>query len=96
MSPSLWWDHRSILEFFHSQTFRPALKIWLDMGTAEGERHLRDADLLYKRLVKSGWNPGLDLQYMKAEGAMHNEDAWSERFGAVLEFLFPAKDRHKS
>ena len=24
------------------------------------------------------------------EGAVHNEEAWGKRFGAALEFLFPA------
>ena len=90
MSPSLWWDHRSILNAITKQETKPNLRIWLDMGTAEGTRHLRDADILEALLVKRGWKVGVDLAYVKAQGAVHDEQAWSDRFGDVLRFLFPA------
>jgi predicted alpha/beta superfamily hydrolase len=90
MSPSLWWDHRSILNAITQQATKPELRIWLDMGTAEGVRHLRDADMLERLLVKRGWRTGVDLEYVKAEGGVHDERAWSDRFGDVLRFLFPA------
>ena len=91
MSPSLWWDHRSVFQFVHGADPKPDLKIWMDMGTAEGARHVRDADLLYKMLVRLGWRPDVDLQYQKVEGAVHDENAWADRFGNMLVFLFPAK-----
>ncbi len=90
MSPSLWWDHRSILNAITQRERKPNLRIWLDMGTAEGTRHVRDADMLEGLLVKQGWKVGVDLAYRKAQGAVHEEQAWSERFGDVLRFLFPA------
>lgn len=90
MSPSLWWDHRSIFSVINQPGPKPGLKIWLDMGTAEGGRHVRDADMLDQMLVKRGWRSGVDLAYVKAEGAVHDEQAWAERFGDVLRFLFPA------
>ena len=90
MSPSLWWDHRSILNAVQQQATKPELRIWLDMGTAEGARHLRDADMLERLLLKRGWRSGVDLAYVKAEGAVHDEGAWSDRFGEVLRFLFPS------
>jgi predicted alpha/beta superfamily hydrolase len=90
MSPSLWWDHRSILNAINDQAAKPDLRIWLDMGTAEGVRHLRDADMLERLLLKRGWRSGVDLVYVKAQGAVHDERAWSDRFGDVLRFLFPA------
>ena len=90
MSPSLWWDHRSILNAIQQQGTKPELRIWLDMGTAEGARHLRDADRLERLLLKRGWRSGVDLAYVKAEGAVHDEGAWSDRFGEVLRFLFPS------
>jgi len=90
MSPSLWWDHRSILNTITQQATKAELRIWLDMGTAEGTRHLRDADMLERLLVKRGWKAGIDLAYVKAQGAVHDERAWSDRFGDVLRFLFPA------
>jgi predicted alpha/beta superfamily hydrolase len=90
MSPSLWWDHRSILNAISQQSTKPDLRIWLDMGTAEGARHLSDADTLERLLLKRGWQIGVDLAYVKAPGAVHDEQAWSDRFGDVLRFLFPA------
>jgi predicted alpha/beta superfamily hydrolase len=90
MSPSLWWDHRSILNAIEQQVTKPELRIWLDIGTAEGARPLRDADALERLLEKRGWKIGVDLAYEKAQGAVHDERAWSDRFGDVLRFLFPA------
>ncbi|MGD0444482.1 MAG: alpha/beta hydrolase-fold protein [Edaphobacter sp.] len=90
MSPSLWWDHRSILNAIEQQAVKPDLRIWLDMGTAEGVRHLRDAEMLERLLLKRGWKSGENLAYMEAAGAVHDEKAWSDRFGEVLRFLFPA------
>jgi predicted alpha/beta superfamily hydrolase len=90
MSPSLWWDHRSILNAIAQQSTKPELRIWLDMGTAEGARHLRDAEALERLLVKRGWRPGSDLTFVEVKGALHEEGSWAERFGDVLRFLFPA------
>jgi predicted alpha/beta superfamily hydrolase len=89
MSPSLWWDHRSILNAINDQATKPDVRIWLDMGTAEGLRHLRDTDMLERLLLKRGWRSGVDLSYVKVRDAVHDERAWSERFGDVLRFLFP-------
>jgi predicted alpha/beta superfamily hydrolase len=55
LSPSVWWDQRSILNRVSEARPKPRLRIWLDMGTAEGLRHLRDTDLLYRRLIMRGW-----------------------------------------
>lgn len=91
MSPSVWWDNRSVLALVNDAKPRPKLKIWLDMGTGEGLRHLRDTDLLHRRLVLRGWKDGVDLQYLRVPGAVHDEDAWAARFDQVLRFLFSAK-----
>jgi predicted alpha/beta superfamily hydrolase len=90
MSPSLWWDHRSILELVHQATPKPQQRIWMDIGTAEGARHVRDTDMLYKLLIRRGWRPEADLMYVKSQGGVHDEDAWAARLGDVLRFLFPA------
>lgn len=90
MSPSLWWDHRSILNFAARAQARPEMMIWLDMGTAEGARHLRDADLLHRTLIQHGWRPGQNVAYTRVEGGLHSEEAWARRFGDVLRYLFPA------
>lgn len=88
-SPSVWWNRRSILERVGRARPKPDLRIWLDMGTAEGLRHLRDTDLLHRRFQQRGWRDGVDLDYLRAEGARHEESAWAARFDRVLGFLFP-------
>ncbi len=89
LSPSIWWDQRSILTFIAEAVPKPALKIWLDIGTAEGLRHVRDTELVNRRLMNQGWKPHVDLEFVKIEGGFHSEDAWADRFDQVLAFLFP-------
>jgi len=91
ISPSVWWDDRCILRTVSAGHVRPDLRIWLDMGTSEGARHLRDTDLLYRRLLQSGWRAAVDLNYLRVPNGLHNEDAWAARFDRVLRFLFPAQ-----
>lgn len=90
LSPSVWWDDRWIVRQLSADPARrSALKIWLDVGTGE-KRMLKGTQLLYRMLVRKGWQPGVDLQYMEADGALHDERAWGERTGLFLRFLFPA------
>jgi predicted alpha/beta superfamily hydrolase len=91
LSPSIWWDDRSILQDVRSLPEKLHLRIWLDMGDEEGLRHVRNACLLAKLLEAKGWKPGEDLHFERFPGAAHNEDAWADRFGQVLRFLFPAE-----
>lgn len=89
MSPSVWWDQRSLLSLVRRISPEPPLRIWLDMGTAEGVRHLRDTDLLYSTLLERGWQSGQDIFYLRDDGGLHNEAAWARRLPSALEFLFP-------
>ena len=89
LSPSVWWDDRWIVRQLVSFSEKHApLKIWLDVGTGE-TRMLKGARLLYRTLVRRGWKPGVDLKYLEVPGALHDERAWGERVGQVLQFLFP-------
>ena len=91
LSPSVWWDDRWIVR--QLATFRApheSLRIWLDVGTGE-TRMLKGAQLLYRTLVRQGWNPEGDLRYLEVPGALHDERAWGNRAGQVMQFLFPAK-----
>jgi predicted alpha/beta superfamily hydrolase len=94
LSPSLWWDHRSLLNRLETglrQHPRPDLRIWLDMGTEEGARHVRDTELLVRLLERHGWRSQADFAYLRAAGATHSEDSWAARFDQVLQFLFPVR-----
>jgi len=91
MSPSVWWDAHSIVSLIESWKGTRRPRIWLDTGTAEGQNPAKvvaDARLMREALTARGWNG--DLHYEEAEGHPHNEWAWGERFGRVLEYLFPA------
>lgn len=89
LSPSIWWDHRSVLTFVQAAKPKPNLRIWLDIGTGEGARHVRDTQLLNRLLVHDGWQPGVNLELLIVDGGVHDEDAWAARFDQVLRFLFP-------
>ena len=94
VSPSIWWDHRSILPFVQQANLQPPPRIWLDIGTGEGARHVRDTEQLYRMLAARGWTTHgdpkrVDLKLDVVPDAVHNEDAWAARFDQVLEFLFP-------
>jgi predicted alpha/beta superfamily hydrolase len=89
MSPSVWWANRAILGVVKAITPKPRLKIWLDIGTGEGDKALKDVRLLRRILSSQGWIEGEDLSYLEVKGANHSEAAWAERVGLVLQFLFP-------
>ena len=88
LSPSIWWDDSVILHRVEKMTTHPKLKIWLDMGSKEGDGMLMPARKLQAVLLEKGWKENADLHYFEAEGAGHNEKAWSERFPMALKFLF--------
>jgi predicted alpha/beta superfamily hydrolase len=92
LSPSVWWKNGVILRMIRDHPVpEPKPKIWLDIGTAEGNRPariLRDARLLRDLLIRQGWTPGENLAYYEDLDAPHNEEAWGARLPRVLRFLF--------
>jgi len=84
-SPSAWWDDGAPIQFVQALRKKPAVRIWLDTGTAEpgweNTRRLREA------LTERGWREGEDLHYAEVEGAEHNEAAWGARIGPALQWL---------
>ena len=90
LSPSVWWDRKVILQTIRQSRSKPPLRLWVDMGTAEGQRGLDDARLLKAALVGLGFSENTDLRYAEYEGATHSELAWADRVGPMLEWLFPA------
>ena len=93
LSPSVWWDHQAILKMVEDYRSPARPRIWLDAGTAEGdapEQVIADLRKLHCALIGKGWREGVDLRYWEVPGAGHNEQSWAARFGAVVEYLFPA------
>lgn len=92
LSPAVWWDRRVIVREVRALKSKPASRIWLDMGTREGDRALRDVGVLRDALVKKGWQLSADLMYSEEQDAAHNEQAWGARVGPMLRYLFPVKE----
>jgi len=92
MSPSVWWANRSILRFVRKLRGKSAQRIWLDIGTCEGDNPVacvENAKALRDALLEKGWQSGCDLQFVEDEGAGHDEKAWGYRMRSALKFLFP-------
>lgn len=89
LSPSVWWNQRVIHRFAAAATVQPRPAIWLDIGTNEGPRIVPDVEQFRDILIQKGWRLGEDLHYERIEGGEHNEAAWSQRIGHVLQFLYP-------
>ncbi len=91
LSPSVWWNHKSILGYLneHSPQLWERPRVWLDVGDREGQRTLRDAEQLARRLKANGWRPGENLHFEKVHGGAHDEASWAERVRPMLRFLFP-------
>jgi hypothetical protein len=70
----------------------PRPTIWLDIGTKEGPRIVPDVEQFHDILLQKGWREGEDLHYERVDGGEHNELAWSQRIGRVLQFLYPEAD----
>lgn len=91
MSPSVWWDNRAILRFVDEYRGRTRPRLWVDIGTQEGDNPhqiVEDTRVLRDTLVSRGWDPGSTLSYHEVQGATHTENAWAARFGFVLEWMF--------
>jgi len=89
LSPSIWWDDRAVIKEFSRLRKKPAVRLWLDMGTAEPGWETVQA--LRDTLVDRGWKPGTDFAYQEVPGAEHTEHAWATRIGEVLEWIVGRK-----
>ena len=85
LSPSAWWDNRVVLRDLARVRRKPAVRVWLDMGTAEPGWEV--IGLLRDALTGHGWVEGRDLAYREVAGGEHTEAAWAARIGDVLRWL---------
>jgi predicted alpha/beta superfamily hydrolase len=92
LSPSVWWNHKSILGYLNERA--PDIwekpRLWLDVGDGEGRRTLDNAEQLNRRLIANGWRPGEMLHFERVQGGTHDEASWAARVRPMLRFLFPA------
>jgi predicted alpha/beta superfamily hydrolase len=97
VSPALWWAKRKILKFVQDAPTPRPIRLWLDMGTEEGEaagplveykKGPTDCRRLLKTLVHKGYEEGRDVHYEEVEGGRHHELDWAARVDRMLVYLF--------
>jgi predicted alpha/beta superfamily hydrolase len=88
MSPALWFNDCALLDKIEQASFVEG-RIYLDIGTAEGDEHLAHIQQLHGALLRKGYRPGETLFYVEEDHAAHDEDAWARRLRTALYFLLP-------
>jgi len=89
MSPSFWFGRDRLLEYVHARTL-PRGRLYLDVGTAEGDEALRDVQHMRALLHEKGISRTA-FAFEQAAGGRHDEAAWARRVDDALEFLFVEK-----
>ncbi len=85
LSPSIWWNNKSILSIYKNATDLP-VKIYIDCGTAGGERP-QDVVQLKNQLIVQYADPS-KIKMIIQSGASHSEYYWAQRLPEALKFLF--------
>lgn len=93
MSPALWFADRAIFADIAHTGHVPG-RLYLDVGTAEGEETLANTRRLCMWLEEMGYQPGVDLFYVEEAGAKHAETAWRARLLPALRFLLDGRVEH--
>jgi len=86
LSPALWFAEGDIFRFVESAGYVRG-RVYLDVGTREGEGTLANAHQMRDQLLAAGYQRGKDLMWVEDKGGMHNEAAWGRRLRTALPFL---------
>jgi predicted alpha/beta superfamily hydrolase len=86
LSPSTWVSNGRMLEELAKKSGKPELKIWLDMGVAEG----MPIDPLVNVLLSKGFIYGKDLFLQMDPLGTHDEKSWNRRVHSPL-IMFAGK-----
>jgi predicted alpha/beta superfamily hydrolase len=95
VSPALFWANRKVFTHVRTAITPRPLKIWLDIGTAEGEpagpvteftKAVADCRRLVRTLEAKGYGPE-EVHYEEIEGGRHHELDWADRVDRMLLFL---------
>lgn len=87
LSPATWVSNGRILDELVKESGKPALKIWLDMGVAEG----MPIDPLVNVLKSKGFVLGKDLFFQMDPLGTHEEKSWNRRVHSPL-IMFAGKE----
>lgn len=84
-------------KIYHSFPVKPpALRVWVDVGGAEGLIMPRHVRAFVDELIQSGFAPGEDLMFLLDEAAGHSQVAWARRLHSPLLYLFGEMGRPRS
>jgi predicted alpha/beta superfamily hydrolase len=86
-SPALWFADGAILRFVAEMAPMAVGRVYLDIGTEEGDEALMDIRALRELLVDAGHRPARDLSYIEEVGGDHDEASWGRRFRDAVPFL---------
>ena len=86
LSPALWFGSGLIFPFVEASAHVPG-RIYLDVGTREGEGTLANARMMRDLLLAKGYRHGRDLRWVEDKGGVHNEAAWGRRMRTALPFM---------
>jgi predicted alpha/beta superfamily hydrolase len=86
LSPALWFAEGDIFRFVESAGYVRG-RVYLDVGTREGEGTLANARQMRDLLITKGYKRGRDLMWVEDKGGMHNEAAWGRRLRTALPFM---------
>lgn len=95
LSPSLWLTESATFAFVEKAVFSPG-RLYLDVGTREGARHVASARRMRDLLEAKGYRLGYDLMWVEEEMGRHHEAAWARRFQRALPFLVPPAEPARS
>jgi len=86
MSPALWFADRAIFDYVATAPRTPG-RLYLDVGTAEGDSVLNDVRRMCDLLARKGHRRGRELLCVVERGAQHREAAWARRLPRKIRFF---------
>ena len=95
MSPSAWFADEALRQMVQ-EVDSPRGRLWLDVGTAEGDQMVEAVRRLRDALVARGLAEGDRFRYIEEPAATHDEVHWGRRLRAVLPFLMGRESRPSS
>jgi predicted alpha/beta superfamily hydrolase len=90
MSPAFWFAEQEIFRTLQHAPMIPG-RLYLDVGTGEGDAMVADARRMHGLLLSKGYRPGKTLMYVEDDGAGHSEEAWARRIRTALYYLIPSR-----
>ena len=92
LSPSAWFADEALCRMVAAGD-PPRGRLWLDIGTGEGDPMVETVRRLRTALVGRGLAEGDRFRYIEEPEATHDEAHWGRRFRAVLPFLLGRESR---